>query len=99
VAGRVRGDVGRGQQPGARAGEPLRGGDPGEVAVGVEARVATGDLGVEDPGPGADAAAENRAAADPDAGPQAPEEVVEAVPVLVPVAQFAALRGQPETYG
>lgn len=99
VAGRVRGDVGRGHQPGARTGEPLGGGDLGEVAVRVEARVTTGDLGVEDPGPGADAAAEHRAAADPDAGPQPPQEVVEPVPVLVPVAQFAALRGQPGAYG
>lgn len=99
LAGRVRGDVGGGHQPRARSGEALRGGDLGEVPVRVDARVATGDLGVEDPGPGADAAAENGAAADPDTGPQPPEEVVEPVPVLVPVAQFAALRGRPEAYG
>ncbi|GHF79341.1 hypothetical protein GCM10010504_55240 [Streptomyces griseus] len=69
------------------------------MTVRVEARVTAGDLGVEDPGAGADAAAEHRAAADPDTWPQPPEEVVDAVPVLVPVAQFAALRGQPDAYG
>ncbi|OEV21017.1 hypothetical protein AN221_09025 [Streptomyces nanshensis] len=73
------------------------------MAVRVEAGIAAGDLGVEDPGAGADASAEHRAAAHPHPGAQPPHQVVEVVAVLVPVAQLGARSGalgrQVDAYG